>query len=115
MNIRIGALVIGLALSLPVAAELTTQIRAVEATTSNLNVPTSGNGRLTFKPCAGTCDAVFESARLTPLTSFRVNGQATDFAGFRKAFYNLSRSKDHYALVSYDTAENTVTSVQIAD
>ena len=115
MNIRVGALVISLALCLPAAAELTTQIRAVEATTSNLNVPTSQNGRLTFKPCAGQCDRSFESARLTPLTSFTVNGQATDFLGFRKAFYNLTRSKDHYALVSYDTADNTVTSVQIAD
>lgn len=115
MNIRLSVLVLALAIAAPAMAEIFTEVRAVEVTTSNINVPTSQNGRLTFRPCAGTCDAVFESARLTPETRFRVNGEVTDFNGFRRAFFNLASGKDHYALVSVDMRANTVTSVAIAD
>lgn len=115
MNIRTGALLLALAFAAPALADIVTEVRAVEVTTSNVIVPTTPNGRLTFKPCAGTCEATYESARLTPETRYRVGDQATDFAGFRKAFFNLARGASHYALVSVDVDANTVTSVAIAD
>lgn len=115
MKIRISMLLLALSLSLSAMADLVTVVRAVEVSTSNINVPTSTNGRMSFKPCGGECDAEYLSVRLTPATMFEVNGEATDFIGFRAAFYNLARNKDHYALVSYDTQSSTVTSVFIAD
>ncbi|MGB5353894.1 MAG: hypothetical protein WBN32_09815 [Woeseia sp.] len=115
MKIRICAVLLGLSLCLPALADLTTMIRAVELTTSNLQVPTTPSGRLMWKPCSGNCKAQYESARLTAETRFKVNDAATDFLGFRQAFFNLSRDTDHYALVSYDPKANTITSVLIAD
>lgn len=115
MTIRICAWLLALCLSASALAELTTMIRAVELSTSNLQVPTTPNGRLMFKPCSGTCKAKFQSSRLTAETQFIVNDASTDFLGFRKAFFNLARDTEHYALVSYDAKTNTVTSVLIAD
>ncbi|MDZ7644011.1 MAG: hypothetical protein U5K76_07210 [Woeseiaceae bacterium] len=114
MKIRLSLLFFALAISLPGWAQLTTVVRAVEMSTANINVPTTPNGRLMFKPCSDTCDAAYQSARLTPDTSYEVNGERLDFIGFRNAFNNLQRGEDHYALVSYDAESNTVTSVQIA-
>ncbi|ANO51712.1 hypothetical protein [Woeseia oceani] len=113
MKIRISMLLLALGLSLNAAADLVTVVRAVEVTTSNINVPTSTNGRMSFKPCAGECDAEFLSVRLTPATEYRVDGTALDFVDFRAAFYNLPRGKDHYALVSYDAKSSIVTSLHI--
>lgn len=115
MKIRISMLLLALSLSVPATAELVTIVRAVEVTTSNINVPTTPNGRMSVRPCAGECSAPYLSVRLTPATMYEVNGSATDFPGFRQAFFNLPRDKDHYALVSYDPESNTVTSVLIAD
>ncbi len=115
MKIRLSMLLLALSLSLPALADLVTVVRAVEVSTTNINVPTSPNGRLSFKPCSGDCKADYLSVRLTPATLYEVNGAATDFIGFRKAFFNLARDTDHYALVSYDAKSDTVTSVLIAD
>lgn len=113
MNIRMVALMVFALLAGPALAELVTQVRAIELTAANMNVPTTGNGRLTYKPCAGPCDATYESARLTPETRYQVDDTATDFAGFRQAFFNLPRSEDHFALVSVDLDSGTVATLRI--
>jgi len=116
MSIRICTLLLAFALALPAVAQVVTQVRAIEVSTSNINVPTSPNGRLTYRNCdSRDCEADYESARLTPATLYQVNDELTDFAGFRQAFFNLPRGRDHYALVSVDLNANTVTSVHIAD
>ena len=111
----IGKYVLALALtfSLPAMSQLTTRIEAVETSTALITVPTSPNGRLAFKPCAKRCDAETVFKRLTPETRFVVQGQTVSFVDFRKNFYNQRRRTDGYALVSYDTEKNTVTSVAI--
>ena len=100
--------------SLPALSQLTTLIEAVEASTAVITVPTSPNGRLAFKRCAKRCDADTIHVRLTPETRFVIQGHVVDFLEFRKNFYNLRRSKDGYALVSFDTEKNTATSVEIS-
>ncbi len=105
--------VIALAFSGLATADVVTIVDAVETVTANVNVPTSTNGRLMFKPCSENCDLDFISARLTPETQFVFNGQRMNFVDFRRNFYNLRRGSDTYALVSYDTATSTVTSVSI--
>jgi hypothetical protein len=114
MNIRTGLLLLTLAISAPATAELITVTRAVEASASNLNVPTTANERLTFRPCQGFCEAEYISVRLTPNTRYTVNNKSTNFTEFRKAFFSLPRDKDAYALVTYDAKSNTATSVKIA-
>ena len=87
----------------------------METSAANVNVPTSTNGQLTFKPCAEECDEEFISVRLTPETQFVVRGQQVNFADFRQEFYKLRRGRINYALVSYDTEKRTVTSVYLGE
>ena len=113
MSFRKCALILLLGISMPAMSQLTTLVRSVEASTSVMNVPTTPSGRLAFKPCTGRCDADYISVRLTADTRFVVQGKAVDFSEFRRDFYNRRHSSDGYALVSYDTEKNTVTSVEI--
>lgn len=105
-----------LSLALPAMAEITTLIDAVETSVANINVPPGPNGRLSFKACGTACDdAELIVVRLTPATIYTVRGQVMNFKDFRKAFYNLRAGAEGYALVTYDTERDTVTSVLIAD
>ena len=114
MNIRKALIAVLLCLTLPAAAEIVTLIDAVETSTANLSVPTASNGNLSFKPCADGCDEIIR-VRLTPETSYVLNGVSMDFMDFRREFYKLRRRIKDYALVSYDTQKNTVTSVRVGE
>lgn len=96
-------------------ADVVTMVDAVETTTSNINVPTSTNGRLMFKACSEACDLDYVSVRLTPETAFYFQGLRLTFAEFRARFYNLPRNSENYALVTYDTKAKLVTSVDVND
>lgn len=93
--------------------QIVTLIEAVEVSRSNISVPTSGNGRLMFRPCAGECDAKFIAVRLTPETRYFIDQKPVDFLGFRAAFFNSRRGNDDYALVSYEKESNAATSVTL--
>lgn len=105
--------VLMLAAWLPAIADIATVVEAVETTTSNIKLPVSNNGRLSFQACAGPCEKDFVSVRLTPDTAFFVSGLAVEFDEFRTAFLNIRTGSKTYALVSYDTQSGTVTSVRI--
>lgn len=94
--------------------EIVTQVRAVEMSPSNMILPASTNGMMTYKPCAGECEMDFERARLTPDTRFSVAGEAVKFAEFQTRFATIRSAKDSYALLSVDTTTKTVTSIDIA-
>ena len=115
MDYRRIVLILAFALSVSATADIVTVIDAVETSAANVNVPTSTNGQLTFKPCADACDEEFISVRLTPETQFVVRGQQVNFADFRREFYKLRRRSVDYALVSYDTEKRTVTSVHLGE
>ena len=113
MNFRKTFLVFALAVSFAANASIVTIVDAVETVTSNMSVPTSGSGRLMFRPCAETCDEKFIIVRLTDSTAYFVKNQQVDFLEFRRQFFNMRRGSDDYALVSYDTESNTVSRVNI--
>ncbi len=115
MNYRRIVSILALALCMSATADIVTVIDAVETSAANVNVPTSVNGRLTFKPCAEACDADFITVRLTPETHFVIRGEELNFADFRREFHKLRRGDDDYALVSYDTEKGTVTSVRLGE
>jgi hypothetical protein len=110
MNIRRLLVLALLGVGAAATAEIVTLINAVETSTMNLIVPTASNGNLSFKPCAGECEEIVR-VRLTPETTYILNGKAREFSVFRMEFYKLPRRSEDYALVSYDTKRNTVTSV----
>jgi hypothetical protein len=89
-------------------------IDAVELSPDNIILPGTTNGTMTFKPCVGKCDQDHKRARLTADTRFVVEGRAVKFEEFRRNHAALRRSKDSYALVSYDTETNTVTTIEIS-
>ena len=90
MDYRRIVSILALALCMSATADIVTLIDAVETSAANVNVPTSLNGRLTFKPCAEACDEEFIAVRLTPETQFVVRGQQVNFADFRRAFYKAT-------------------------
>jgi hypothetical protein len=114
MNIRQYILIAMLAVSVPALAQLSTLVEAVEAAPSEINLPTSPNGNLTFKPCWQECDADYISVRLTAGTQYLFQGEVVGFADFRKHFFNKRHSSDGYALVTYDADKNTATSVAVS-
>lgn len=113
MDFRKFVAILALGVFTSTSADVITLVDAIETITPNVNVPTSTNGRLMFKPCSVVCDDDFISARLTPETVFKFDGQTLNFVDFRTKFFNLRRGSDTYALVSYDTRSKTVTSISV--
>jgi hypothetical protein len=77
-----------------------------------MNVPTSENSRLMFKPCED-CEQI--DVRLTASTRFFVSGKQMPFAEFRREFNSLRHSKEDYALVTFDTETSAATSIRVGD
>jgi len=112
MTFRMAVLLLALCFNAPALADLKTLTEAKETSTAFMNVPTTDNGRITFKTCE---ECEFISVRLTPATEYYLRGEAVTFANFRTGFNGLRRSTENYALVAYDTETHTVTSVRVAD
>ncbi len=89
-------------------AQLVTLVEATELSPSNIILPQSMTGMMTFKPCAEECDEDYERARLTAATQFIVNGRGVKFDDFRRDFAIIKNAKDSYALLSIDTKTKTV-------
>lgn len=112
MNLRNCLWLLALCACTPAIAQFRTVVEAKETSTAYINLPTTEHSRLTFKTCD---DCEYISVFLTPATEFYVRGVRMDFAAFRTAFLKLGRSKDDYALVSFDTETNTAKSVRVAE
>lgn len=92
---------------------IVTEVEAVELSPSNIILPGSVNGMMTYRPCAEECEAEYERARLTETTRFVVNGEAVRWEDFRVGFTSIRTGGESYALVSVDLRTNTVTSIRI--
>ncbi len=116
MNIRTLFAVLILAAGQPAIAdfEIVTLVRAVELSPSNMILPASTNGMMTYRPCADECEEDYERARLTPETTFSISGKAVKFEDFQQEFAIVKNIEDSYALLSVDTKSKTVTSIDIA-
>ncbi len=99
-KLTMGALAL-LALA-PAGAQLVTLVDAVELSPSNIILPGSLNGTVTFRPCVGECEEEHRRARLTPETQFFVDEQKVKFDAFRDSMSLLRSDEDAYALISVD-------------
>lgn len=97
----------------PAGAEFSTLVEAIELTPSNIILPGSINGTVTFKPCAGECDKEHRRARLTPETEFYVGNRKVRFDVFQDSMSVLRGSDDAYALISVDLEKQTITSIRV--
>ena len=90
-----------------------TEIAAVELSPQNIILPTTPLGMVSFRPCGDECDTPYERIRLSPETSFSVNGKRMKFADFRQAM-NTSRFSDvSYALINFDVETKTATNIEV--
>ena len=110
-KLTIGALAL-LALT-PAGAELVTLVDAIELSPSNIILPGSLNGTVTFRPCVGECEEEHRRARLTPATEFFVDERKVKFDVFQNSMALLRGNEDAYALISVDMQTLTVTSIRI--
>lgn len=92
---------------------IVTLIEAIELSPSNMILPASSNGLMTYKPCDDSCDADYERALLTPETTYSVSGEAVRFEDFQKAFAQAKASDSSYALLSVELKTRTIKSIDI--
>ena len=97
----------------PALAEITTLIDAVETAPSNIILPASSNGMMTFRPCDGECDKEHIRLRVSPGAKFSVDGSAVKWEDFKKVFPSVRQSDGGYALVSYDTKNKVLISLEV--
>ncbi len=114
MTVRAILIAALLMVAQPALSQIVTAVAAVEASPANLILPGGTDGMVTFRPCDGDCDADYVRVRLSADTRFTVNGKAVRYAEFRREFATIKRDPESYALVTYETQTNTVTSIQIA-
>lgn len=96
------------------SAQIVTMINAIEASPANIILPGGTDGMMTFRPCDGECKEDYIRVRLSANTKFTVDGKAVKYTDFRRELATIKRIETSYALVTYETETNTVTSIQIA-
>lgn len=111
LTMVMGAILFGVAAH--AEKQLVTLVNAIELSPSNMIIPQSTNGLVTYQPCAEQCDAEHERARLTAETSYKINGRAVKFEDFRKEFPIFKADDSAYALLSVETKSRTITSVEL--
>ena len=114
MTVRAILIAALLMVAQPAFSQIVTAVAAVEASPANIILPGGTDGMMTFRPCDGECEDDYIRVRLSADTRFTVDGKAVRFADFRREFATIKRSPKSYALVTYETKTNTVTSIQIA-
>ena len=116
MTIRKFLIAMVLLSSMPaiVQTQIVTLIDAIETSPTNIILPANTSGMMTFRPCAEECDKDYKRVRLSPETTFTVNGKTVKYDEFRRNFAIIKRAESSYALVSYEVDTNTVISIQFA-
>ena len=114
MTVRAILIAALLMVAQPAFSQIVTAVAAVEASPANMILPGGTDGMMTFRPCDGDCDEDYIRVRLSAGTKFMVNGKTVKFADFRREFATIKRNLESYALVTYETQTNTVTSIEIA-
>jgi hypothetical protein len=99
-----------LGLSLSAAADLTTITAAYEVAVTDLRLPVSENGTLTFKRCPN-CDA--QTLRVTSKTRYVVNDRDTPLAEFKNQLRRVRNRKTEAATVMHHLESNTITAVRV--
>jgi len=97
-------------LALPALADFKTVSIAYEIKAQSLSVPTSQNSRIRFSECD---DCESKSARLTPSTSYTVNGRNVRFDKFRQTLRSLNDADTRPVILLHHLESDTVVSVSV--
>lgn len=110
MKIRYLFCVLLLALALPSAAEFRTVAEAYEVQLSNLRLPRSVGGTVSFKAC-DNCE--YQTIRVTSDTSWIVNGRAMTLSRFQERIAELEDHDNEYLTVLHHLEDDQVLKVSI--
>jgi len=112
MKIRHLLIAILLSVSLPATAEFTTYAEAYELALSDVRVPATPSSGIIFKKC-GECDAM--SVRVTPKTTYLINGQAYPLKEFRKRVFSIRDRSQTPVTILHQLEADIVLSVSVSD
>lgn len=99
-----------LLLSLSAAAQFVTISRAYEIALSDFRVPATPNGAVIFRTCAD-CD--FQKVRVTPLTTYEINGKPLELRKFRERIFKVRDRDPVTVIVLHHLESDTVVSISV--
>ena len=99
-----------LGLSLSTAADFRTIAEAYEVDLSDLRLPRSENGNLTFRQCF-ECDP--ETLRVTVKTRYLINDRDFSLAEFKKQLKRVRNQKYQSVAVLHHLESNTIEAIEV--
>ncbi len=99
-----------LGLSLAAAADFRTITEAYEVALSDLRLPGSENGTLTFKQCA---DCEMQTLRVTGQTRYLINDGDFALAEFKEQLKRVRKQKNQNVSVLHHLESNTIKAVKV--
>ncbi len=99
-----------LGLSLAAATDFTTITEAYEVDLSDLRLPGSENGTLTFKQCS---DCEIQTLRVTGKTRYLINDRDFALPEFKKQLKRVATRKDHGVAVLHHLESNTIKAIKV--
>lgn len=99
-----------LGLSISATADLTTITAAYEVAVTDLRLPVSDNGTLTFKQCPD-CDA--QTLRVSGKTRYLLNERNVGLAEFKNQLRRVRNRRTEAATVMHHLKSNTITAISV--
>ncbi len=110
MRIRKLLVLVLLGLSLAAAADFKTITESYEVALSDLRLPGSEYGTLTFRQCSG-CEA--QTLRVTSKTRYVINDRDFALAEFEEQLDDVRNRKDQIVSVLHHLESNTIKAVKM--
>ncbi len=110
MHIRKLLVIVLLGLSLSAVADFTTITEAYEVNLSDLRLPGSENGTLTFKQCPD-CEA--QTLRVTRSTRYLINDRDFVLAEFKEQLKRIRNRKDQIVSVLHHLESNSIKAIKV--
>jgi hypothetical protein len=110
MRIRKLLVLVLLGLSLAAAADFRTITEAYEVDLSDLRLPGSEYGTLTFKQCA---DCKLQTLRVTGETRYLINDRDFALAEFEEQLDGVRNRKDQIVSVLHHLESNTIKAIKV--
>ncbi len=110
MHIRKLLVLVLLGLSLAAAADFRTITEAYEVYLSDLRLPGSENGTLTFKQCSN-CEA--QTLRVTSKTRYLINDRDFALADFKEQLKRVRKRNDQNVSVLHHLESNTIKAIKV--
>lgn len=109
MHIRILLIAALVFLSMPADADFKLVAKAHEVALSDIRLPGTAGGTLSFKPCV---ECAYETARVTSETRYEANGRRLTLEEFRQELEQVADPSSVWLTVMQDLESKTITTVQ---